>query len=185
MQRRKFIGLTTALSAMLASVKPVSTLASSKSSTFSSGNNPMIKGMSHVGISVADMDQSVHFYRNLIGLELLGGKAGRFEGELYENIFQLKNARGKVAMLAAGNTRIELFEFENPRGDQSDARLPVYHHRINHICFEVIDIQKEYERLKTAGVYFHCPPQDAGYAKATYGRDPDGNVFELIQWVKK
>ena len=136
-----------------------------------------------MGMSVANVDRSVHFYRDVIGLEFLGGKVGRFEGALYDNIFQLNNARGKIAMLATGNMRIELFEFENPRGKQSDVRLPVNHHRINHICFEVNDIEKEYERMKMAGVYFHCPPQDAGYAKATYGRDPDGNVFELIEWV--
>ena len=36
------------------------------------------------------------------------------------------------------------------------------------------------KRLMEAGVSFHCPPIDfSGIAKATYGRDPDGNVFEL------
>ena len=145
-------------------------------------SSPTVKGISHVGIAVSDMDNSVTFYRDLMGLTLMGGKTGRFEGEIYDNIFQLKNSRGRVAMLSAGNLRIELFEFENPRGSKSDIRLPVHHPRINHICFEVYDIQSEYNRLKRAGVNFHCSPQDAGYAKATYGRDPDGNIFELIEW---
>jgi len=26
---------------------------------------------------------------------------------------------------------------------------------------------------------FHCPPQDLGGVRTTYGRDPDGNVIEL------
>jgi hypothetical protein len=26
---------------------------------------------------------------------------------------------------------------------------------------------------------FHCPPQNLGGARTTYGRDPDGNVVEL------
>ena len=133
------------------------------------------------GHSVADMDQSIKFYRDVIGLEFPGNKIGWFEGELYENIFQLENASGKIASLTAGNTIVELFEFEHPRGRKSDTRLAVNHHRINHICFEVRDVQKEYDRLTAAGVYFHYPPQSAGYAKATYGRDPDGNVFELLE----
>jgi len=28
---------------------------------------------------------------------------------------------------------------------------------------------------------FHCPPQDVGDLRATYGRDPDGNVVELLE----
>jgi extradiol dioxygenase family protein len=45
----------------------------------------------------------------------------------------------------------------------------------------------EYERLERAGVAFHCPPQSLVDEKlgesvlVTYGRDPDGNIFELMQ----
>jgi hypothetical protein len=46
----------------------------------------------------------------------------------------------------------------------------------------VTDIDAEYERLKAAGMVFHCPPQAAGKGfRATYGRDPDGNVVELLE----
>jgi hypothetical protein len=30
---------------------------------------------------------------------------------------------------------------------------------------------------------FHCPPQDLGGSWATYGRDPDGNVVELQEFI--
>jgi predicted enzyme related to lactoylglutathione lyase len=49
------------------------------------------------------------------------------------------------------------------------------------LCFDVDDVEAEYQRLLAAGVRFHTPPQDFGSARATYGRDPDGNVFELQQ----
>ena len=52
-------------------------------------------------------------------------------------------------------------------------------HGITHLCLDVSDIDAEYARLKGAGMRFHCPPQDLGAARATYGRDPDGNVVEL------
>ena len=43
------------------------------------------------------------------------------------------------------------------------------------------DIDAEYERLKAGGVKFNCPPPkfEGGPIRATYGRDPDGNVIEI------
>ena len=43
----------------------------------------------------------------------------------------------------------------------------------------------EYERLVAAGMTFHCaPPQlGAGMIRATYGRDPDGNIVELQEII--
>ena len=37
--------------------------------------------------------------------------------------------------------------------------------------------------LVSKGVNFHCPPQDFGSVKATYGRDIDGNVFEIQEII--
>jgi len=47
------------------------------------------------------------------------------------------------------------------------------------LCFDVTDIHGEYARLQGMGVQFTCPPQSLGTVLATYGRDPDGNIFEL------
>ena len=47
----------------------------------------------------------------------------------------------------------------------------------------MVDIDKEYERLAAAGMRFHCAPVQNGDAKMTYGRDPDGNVIELLEFL--
>ena len=39
----------------------------------------------------------------------------------------------------------------------------------------------EYDRLVAAGMRFHCLPVTMGRQRATYGRDPDGNVVELLE----
>ena len=62
-----------------------------------------------------------------------------------------------------------------------DPNRPVCDHGITHIAFEVDDLDAEYDRLKAAGMRFHCPPQNLGVSRVTYGRDPDGNVLELWQ----
>ena len=51
-----------------------------------------------------------------------------------------------------------------------------------HFCMAVSDIEQEYARLVAAGVRFQCPPlKFDGVGWATHGRDPDGNIFELIE----
>ena len=83
-------------------------------------------------------------------------------------------------MLKAGNAMVEIFEYDSPTPKKGDRRRPVCDHGITHICLDVKDVDAEYERLKAAGMTFHCPPQDLGpIVRTTYGRDPDGNVIEL------
>lgn len=142
----------------------------------------MIEGMNHVGISVADLDRSIAFYRDLLGMEVV--VQGTFEGAQYEDILRLKGVQGKVALLRIGNAQIELFQFAHPVPKPADPNYPVSDHRISHFCLNVRDIDAEYDRLVAAGVVFHCPPLlFFGTAKATYGRDPDGNVFELLEML--
>jgi len=140
----------------------------------------MITGINHVAISTGNYERSLGFYRDFLGMEVLFD--GQFEGEPYDSITALKDAHGRVALLRLGGTKIELFEFASPKAKKGDPVRPVCDHGITHICFDVDDIETEYERLKAAGVEFHCMPINFGEeAKATYGRDPDGNVFELLE----
>lgn len=138
----------------------------------------MILGLNHVGISVSDLDRSIRFYREAFGLEVIERCA--FSGELYEKILALPDIRGRVALLRKGNLQLELFEFAPVRRVSSAEERSVAELGISHFCVDTCDIESEYERLKVCGASFHCPPLDfGGLAKATYGRDPDGNVFEL------
>jgi hypothetical protein len=51
----------------------------------------------------------------------------------------------------------------------------------NHICFESDNIEADYARLMAHGVELHGPPHAFGNAWLFFGRDPDGNVFEVLQ----
>jgi len=140
----------------------------------------MIRGINHVGISVANLERSIRFYEDVLGMKVSG--QGTFAGEQFERILRLQGATGKSAMLRKEGLLIELFEFSHPTPKPGDANRPVCDHGITHFCIDVVGIEAEYERLKAKGVSFHCPPLDfLGIAKATYARDPDGNVFELLE----
>lgn len=139
----------------------------------------VIKSFNHVGISVVSLERSIAFYRDLLGMEVVVETT--FEGTQYSEILGLQAAAGKVALLKSGSTQLELFEFLSPKPAPMQANRPVCDHGITHFCVDVADIDDVYEQLSNAGVVFHCPPLAFSKDKATYARDPDGNVFELVE----
>ncbi|MBW1821540.1 MAG: VOC family protein [Deltaproteobacteria bacterium] len=140
----------------------------------------MMKAMHHTAISTFDMDRLIKFYCDLLGFEVeqeFEWPAGIKEAD---NILALKDTTAKAVMLKLGDFRLELFQFSSPEPKPSDPNRPVVDHGLTHLAFTVEDIHAEYDRLVKAGMRFHCPPQNIG-AIVTYGRDPDGNVVELMQ----
>lgn len=142
----------------------------------------MIRGIHHTAISTGDFERSLRFYRDLLGFETVFSFDWDVGNSVLDSITGLKDTSGRVAMLKAGNACVEIFQYKTPNPKVVEAMRPVCDHGITHICLEVTDIDGEYERLKAAGMVFHCPPQDGGRGiRATYGRDPDGNVVELLE----
>ncbi len=140
----------------------------------------MIRGIHHTAISTPNLERALAFYRDLLGLEVVLDGGWPVGSEAADKITNLKDSSARLVMLKAGNAIIEIFQYESPPPKHGDPRRPVCDHGITHICLDVTDLESEYERLKAAGMTFHCPPQDLGAAiKTTYGRDPDGNVLEL------
>lgn len=149
----------------------------------------MIRGIHHAAISTGNLDLALAFYCDLLGFRVITDISWPAGTEIIDRILGLRNSAGRVATLQAGNAFIELFEFASPTPQLGDPQRPVCNHGITHICLDVKDIDSEYERLRAAGMTFHCSPQrfetEFGEAKATYGRDPDGNVVELQQLPDK
>lgn len=140
----------------------------------------MIRGLNHIGISVSNLERSIEFYREMFGMQVAVER--RFGEEAYDRILALKHAVGRVTLLKGHQIQIELFEFIRPQPKTRDKHRPVCDHGISHFCVEVSDIHSEYRRMCAAGAVFHSEPVNfSGSAFATYGRDPDGNVFELWQ----
>ncbi len=143
----------------------------------------MITGVHHVAICTKNLDRLMAFYRDNFALKVVYQRETFGEpNPASDAIFGLKGVSFRMAMLKSSNVFIEMFQFATPPGKDNVPNRPVVDAGITHTCFTVTDIWAEYERLKAAGMTFHCPPQDRpGIGKATYGRDPDGNVIELIE----
>lgn len=141
----------------------------------------MIHGIHHTAISTGDMERALRFYRDLLGFTEVFSSTWDIGTEAVDRIVGLNDSSARVVMLRAGNACVELFQYATPRPKPGDADRPVCDHGITHLCLQVSDIDAEYARLKAAGMRFHCPPQETSGLRVTYGRDPDGNVVELLE----
>lgn len=98
----------------------------------------MIVKIDHIGVAVSSIDDAVKLYRDGLGL-----KTGEIE--------TVEAERVKVAMIAVGESRIELLE---PTG--SEGAIAKYIEKrgegIHHLALEVSDIQGMLKVLKEKGV---------------------------------
>ncbi|HSB94829.1 MAG TPA: VOC family protein [Spongiibacteraceae bacterium] len=141
----------------------------------------MILQIDHTAISVPDLEQALAFYCGLLGFEIEVRSDWQAGNDLNDTVIGAVNTAAKSALIKAGGTRIELFEYQNPPGKPADQLRPLWDHGITHLCFNVVDIYAEYQRLRDAGIKFNSEPVSMGRWFFVYGRDPFGNVFELKQ----
>jgi catechol 2,3-dioxygenase-like lactoylglutathione lyase family enzyme len=141
----------------------------------------MIRGVHHVAISTPNLERIVAFYRDVIGAEVVYEGGWKRGSAIIDGIVGLKDSEARQAMLKLGNAYLEFFEYVSPRGDPKNPAYGVNDHGYTHFCLDVQDIDAEYERLMRGGMTFNCPPPrfEGSPIRATYGRDPDGNVIEI------
>lgn len=141
----------------------------------------MIGPLHHVGLSTPDMDRAIDFYTRLFGFEVIDLGGWGPGNAVRDRQLHASGSSARSAMMRREGMRLELREYAHPAGRPQAVDAPVVDHGINHFCFAVDDVQAEYERLLAAGVTFECEPLEvAPGVVLTYGRDPDGNVFELL-----
>jgi lactoylglutathione lyase len=147
-----------------------------------------VVGILHTGITVSDLDRSVAFYRDVLGLELL---AQWDSAQPYlRRVVGYPDAELRIALLrvpAAGGAtgpHIELLEYRRPRGHRGDAAT--YHPGNVHVAFMVEDLDATHAALAARGVRFKSDPvlidhgRNTG-ARAVYAFDPDDITLEFVQ----
>ena len=140
----------------------------------------------HTGYTVSDLDRSVAFYRDLMGMEVIAQQEK--QGGYLAAIVGYPDAHVRMAHLRAPGSGhlLELFQYLAPRGAAAGAIEP-RDVGTAHLCFVVDDLVDAHTRLVEAGVEtFFSPPVrvDTGINTGGYGvylRDPDGIVLEIFQ----
>jgi catechol 2,3-dioxygenase-like lactoylglutathione lyase family enzyme len=136
----------------------------------------------HVAITVTDLDRSIQFYSDLMGMNLEWRMDHR-RSEALEKVVGLKDVDVSYAMLSGWGGRIELFQYHSPPGHPFSVDKPVCDKGITHVAFQVDAIDSIYEKLLSQSVRFNSPPQTIRPGvRVAYFHDPDGIVLELIEY---
>jgi methylmalonyl-CoA/ethylmalonyl-CoA epimerase len=125
----------------------------------------------HVGLSVADMQESIDWYHNILGFELLSRKKMEF-------------LKCEVAFMKKGNFQIELFRHDDTICLPADRREPnkdIQTQGTKHICYEVEDVSKLLEELRAKGVDIVMGPNKMEETLMGFIHDNTGNLIEFIQ----
>lgn len=149
----------------------------------------MINGFLHVGLATGRLDRMVEFYCKNFGFEVVSRFAWKRGAREIDAIIGLSDSAATQAMLRNGSAMIEIFEYSAPPGKPVDPDRPLSDHGITHFSLSVSDIDAEYERLRAAGMQFFSPPfpppgePTPDGVRVVSGRDPDGNVIELMEML--
>ena len=142
----------------------------------------MISGIHHTSFTVSDMERSIAFYRDVLGMKVDwdSQEAGvEFKGPVSDRITECPGTEQRIVFLTIGEDRLELVQFtptgkalkDNKAGDTGSA----------HLCFKTENIQDLHQMLLENKVRLHCSPQNNGRAWVMYFRDPDGIILEAVE----
>ena len=145
-----------------------------------------VEWMNHTGFVVSDMERSLVFYRDQLGLAIERDQI--LEGEFISELVGYPDAKLHIIYLGLGDSKhsVELIEYLNPPG--SAVPLPDRKNiGATHLGIIVDNLDEFYKELSTKGVRFVSPPVtrlNAVYPmaqKGCYMQDPDGNWLELLE----
>ena len=149
----------------------------------------------HVAVTVSDMDRSLGFYCDLLGMKRASDHDSRIEGETISRMAGKERVRMRVVRLVCPETpghphRLvcpDLQQYLEPQGKVSDSKLGDVAN--SHFCVEVDDLQGAFARLKDQGVEFVSEPvqfdlEHEGKLGCVFFLDPDGYVLELTEYPK-
>jgi len=143
----------------------------------------MILGTRHTGIVVQDMEKSLRFWRDIMGLKVQVDF--REKGEFIDTVQHLKGVDLRMIKLAAPDgTLIELLK-DDAHPTPVPTRNDLCDCGIRHIAFTVADVDQSWKTLKDYGGEVLSPPTVSPDKKARlfFTRDPEGNLLEIVQMI--
>ncbi|MFO7886920.1 MAG: methylmalonyl-CoA epimerase [Eubacteriales bacterium] len=131
----------------------------------------MVKKVDHIGVAVKNLEDSLKFYQDTLGLELAGVEV-------------VEEQKVRVAFLPVGDTEIELLESTDPEGPIAKY-IDKKGEGIQHIAYKVENIEEAIKEMEENGVRMidKTPRYGAGGAKIAFchPKSTKGVLVELCQ----
>jgi catechol 2,3-dioxygenase-like lactoylglutathione lyase family enzyme len=144
-----------------------------------------MKAMHHVGITVKDLDASIRFYHDILGLPFSNEPSPWFDSPELGQAVGVPGAALRQVSLLLGDTMFELLEYRSP---PSETRGPLGSNSLgaSHVAFHVADIEATKAELEAKGITFYSDVNrvDEGVLAGwrwCYFEDPDGYPLELVE----
>lgn len=142
----------------------------------------------HTGITVSNLEQSLVFWRDVLGFEF--SHSAHQTGERVEQITGIKGAELKLAVLKTPTGhKIELLEYFAPADRRRVDLRPCDVGHV-HVALVVDDLEAVLERVAASGWKAAGKPQALTHGpnagkRVVYVFDPDGTTIEFMQMPPK
>ena len=147
------------------------------------------KGVSHIAICVADLEKSLVFYRDILGLSVklhttqeMARRPGAESVEMYERPRKARTV-ANVWFDEPGSPQPFLVLTSHPGDQVSGEPIKLDQRGISHISFEVENVQAYAEELIAKGVSLAGTLEDftdaSGNVRTIFVYDPDGILVQF------
>ena len=134
-------------------------------------------GINHLALVTNDMDKTVRFYRDVLGMPVVGTLGGELGGKPFRHYFFSMGANGTIAF----------FEWKDAKlPERKESGMPSTGRNFDHVSInlesmdELVDLQT---RVRGLGV----PASeiiDHGMLKSIYFEDPNDISLEFSVWMR-
>ncbi len=140
--------------------------------------------VSHIAICTRDMEQSLAFYRDVLGMEVIfDGYTDPTEGGRLHNYQQARSSRRRVSLRFGVGKKPTLTLTSHPGEALTGAPLKLDQMGITHFSFTVPDPEAWLEELSAKGAQLGGPRASfvnaAGRIRSFYVYDPDGIIIQF------
>mgnify|MGYP001199338385 FL=1 len=142
----------------------------------------ILKAYRHTGIACKDINKSLEFYRDFLGMKVQQDFWD--DSEYINDIHGFKNANiHMIKLTAPDGTMIELLDYSTHPTELINHNF--FNVGICHIAFQVDNLDETYRFLKEKSVEFLSEPllSSEGFAKVCFCFDPDNVRLELVEIV--